>query len=387
MELARRTRETPESVTLALSARAKSRAAAGHDVIDMTAGEPDFNAPICVQEAAARSARSGEVRYTPAAGTAALRARIAEYMTQTRGVPFEPAEICVCHSTKHALCGALMALVDPGDEVLLLRPAWVSYDHQIRIAGGVVVEASPRPDMGPDFEAMRGAIGPRTRGVMLNSPSNPTGYVWTRAEIERLCELSREHDLWILSDEIYRRLIYAGDADFSPVSLGGDARARTVVLDGASKAYAMTGYRIGFAAGPKAVAGGIARLHSHMTGCPNAISQAAYLAALESDPPEVGHMLREFDRRRRVLESGLTRLGLYAPSQRGAFYAFPRVAEYLDERGSAGFCEDLLEQEDLAIVQGSAFGMDAHVRLAYTLSVERIEAALERLGGFLAARG
>ena len=190
------------------------------------------------------------MRYTPAPGTPSLRRAIAEHLTRTRGVAYETAEITVCHSAKHALSGALLALIEPGDEVLLLLPAWVSYFEQVRFAGGEPVAVAPRDDMGPDFDALRAAITPRTRGVMLNSPCNPSGYVFTPEETRELADLAVERDLWIVSDEIYSRLVYDGSTFSSPAQCGDEARARTVLVDGASKAFAMTGYRMGYLAAP-----------------------------------------------------------------------------------------------------------------------------------------
>jgi aspartate aminotransferase len=278
----------------------------------------------------------------------------------------------------------VLTLVDPGDEVLLLLPAWVSYVEIVRIAGGVPVEVPSRTDCGPDFAAIERAITPKTKCVLLNSPSNPTGYVWTKDEVRQLSELCERRGLWLLSDEIYQRLVYEGESFASPVSLSPAIRARTVILDGASKSYAMTGYRIGFAAGPREVISGIERLHSHLTGAPNAVSQEGYLAALTNgEPPEVAKMAAEFDARRRVLVDALRELGLQTPWPRGAFYAFPDVRAYLDERGTRGFCEDLLEKHNLALVPGTAFGVDTHVRLSYALALPKIQGAMARLGDFL----
>jgi aspartate aminotransferase len=386
MTLSQRATEIPLSVTLALDARAKALAEAGRDVINMSVGEPDFAAPRVSQDAACAIVRTGKVRYTPAAGTAKLRKAIAEHIGATRGTPYAADEITVCHSTKHALSGAVLALVDPGDEVILFLPAWVSYVEIVRIAGGVPVSVPARADCGPDFDAIERAITPRTKAVLLNSPSNPTGYTWSHAEIRRLADLCDRKGLWMISDEIYRRLVYEGEPNLSPASVGGRARARTVILDGASKAYAMTGYRIGFVAAPREVAAAVERLHSHLVGAPNTVSQEAYLAALGSEPPEVAAMCAEFNRRRRALLAGLAQLGLATPHPRGAFYAFPDVSAWLDARGSTGFCEDLLEQEGLALVPGAAFGADDHVRLSYALAYESIAPALERLGRFLATR-
>ena len=374
------------SATLALDARAKALAASGADVVNMSVGEPDFDAPAAVQAAAVAAIGGGRVRYTPAAGRPELRAAIAAHVSETRGIEVSPAEVTVCHSGKHALSGTLLTLIDPGAEVLLLLPAWVSYVEQVTYAGGTPVSVAPRRDCGPDFAAIAAAIGPHTRGIMVNSPSNPSGYVWSAAEIRELACLAREHDLWILSDEIYRRLVYEGQPSPSPASVSADARARTLIVDGASKSYAMTGYRIGFVVGPEPIAAGVARLHSHLTGSPNAVSQDAYLAVLQSEPPEVAAMVDEFAARRTLLVGGLRKLGLEVPTPRGAFYAFPRVDQYLDERGSVGLCADLLESHGLATVPGAVFGLDEHIRLSYSLATASIEEALARLGAFLEKR-
>ena len=290
----------------------------------------------------------------------------------------------VGHSAKHTLASALLALVAPGDEVVIPLPAWVSYIELVKLAGGVPVGVPPRADGRPDLEALAAACGSASaRGVLFNSPCNPSGYVWTRAETERLCEASAERGLFLISDEIYRRLVYEGEPAVSPVSLGEEPRSRTVIIDGASKAYAMTGYRIGYAAGPTDVIDGVIRLQSQMTGAPNTVSQAAYEACLTSEPPEVARMVEEFAARRRYLVDALVELGLPTPEPRGAFYAFPNVARYLDGRGSAGFCDDLLGARDLVLVPGDAFGQDEHVRLSYALPMERLREAIERLGSFL----
>jgi aspartate aminotransferase len=210
------------STTLALDAKAKEFLAAGRDVINMSVGEPDFKTPESVRKAAAAKAESGEVRYTPAAGTSSLRRAIAERLTHTRGIPFTEAEVTVCHSAKHALSGACLALIEPGDEVLLLLPAWVSYDEIVKFAGGVPVPVPSRADCGPDLDAIRRAVTKRTRGILLNSPCNPSGYVLTQAEVRAIGALAVERDLWIVSDEIYRRLVY----EASPTSARRRCRRR-----------------------------------------------------------------------------------------------------------------------------------------------------------------
>lgn len=375
------------SLTLALDGRAKELLAAGRDVINMAVGEPDFPTPMAARRAAAAKVESGDVRYTNAAGTPELRRALADHLAATRGVPYEPAEVAVCHSCKHALAAVLTALIEPGDEVLVPLPAWASYFELVRLTGAEPVLVPPTADHRPDLAALGAAAGERTRGILFNSPCNPSGYVWTRDEVAALAALAEERDLFLISDEIYRRLVYEGEPAVSPVSLDPAVRARTVIVDGASKAYAMTGYRIGFAAAPREVAAAVVRLNSQTTGAPNAVSQAAYEAVLTEEPPEVEEMAREFAARRTLLVERLAALGLEAPTPRGAFYAFPRVARYLDERGSVGFCEDLLESEELVLVPGSGFGMDEHVRLSYALSPESLERALGRFERFLEARG
>lgn len=372
-----------ESPTLALDARAKELRAQGVDVVNMAVGEPDFPAPAVVREVTSARAAQGPVRYTPAAGTAELRATYAAHLTATRGVPFEPAQVVVNHSCKHSLSTAVQLLVEPGDEVLMPAPIWASYLAQVEFAGGVPVLVPPRDDLGPDLDALAAAITPRTKGVMINTPCNPSGYVWNAEETAALGALLVERDLWAISDEIYQRLVYEGEPFTSLVSVSDEVRARTVIVDGASKSYAMTGYRIGALAAPLELAQAAARFQSQMTGCPNAVSMAGWEAALREEPPEVAEMVAAFDERRRALVEGLAALGIETPWPRGAFYAFPRVKHLLDERGPAGFCADLLEAESVAIVPGTAFGAEDYVRFSYATSLENVHEALRRLGRFL----
>ncbi|HRV80114.1 MAG TPA: aminotransferase class I/II-fold pyridoxal phosphate-dependent enzyme, partial [Planctomycetota bacterium] len=284
---------------------------------------------------------------------------------------------------KHVLSNALLLLIEPGDEVLLFSPAWNSYEAQIEFAEGKAVWVPSLPNLRPDFEAIRAAIGPKTKGMVLNTPTNPTGCVWNRAEIEAIAALAEEHDLWIVSDEIYRRLVYHGSEFHSPTSLSPSVAARTVIVDGASKTYAMTGYRIGFAVAPIPIADAIERMSSQMTGCPNYVSQVALQAVIGTEPPEVEAMHAEFEARRDVLIPGLRSIGLAVEEPGGAFYAFPSVREHLQGRTVEEFCSALLEEQSLAVVPGTTFGSPDHIRLSYALAMADIESALERLGKFL----
>jgi aspartate aminotransferase len=388
MRLARRIDRIEASITLALDERAKKMRAAGRDVISMAVGEPDFPAPALVQAAAVEKVRSGDVRYTPAAGTPSLRKAVAEHLTSTRRTPYASDEVTVCHSAKHALSGAIFALVEDGDEVLVPLPAWASYFDLVRVAGGKPVLVPPVREGGvrPDLAALARAVTPRTRAVLINSPNNPSGYVFTREEIEGVARLALEHDLWIVSDEIYRALVYEGGEALSPASLSREVRARTAIVDGASKAFAMTGYRIGYLAAPKELAAAVAKLHSQTTGSPNAVSQHAFEAGLRQHTPEMEAMRAAFAERRDFLLAGLAELGLPCPRPRGAFYVFPDVSAHLGGRGSVAFCEELLEAQDLVLIPGAAFGVDTHVRLSYALSRETIREALRRLGVFLSSK-
>ena len=389
MQLSQRVSTLKGSVTLALAAAAKEMAAAGRDVVNMAVGEPDFDAPRLARDAAIAAVNSGAVKYTPAAGLVSLRATVAEHLRTTRGVEYGVENVVICHSAKHALSHTLLALVDPGDEVLLLDPAWSSYYAQIQLAGGVAVHVPPTQDgtCAPDLEALRAAITDRTAGIMFNTPSNPSGYVWSRAELEALAAICEEHDLWMISDEIYGRLVFDGAEHVSPASLSESMRRRTVVVDGASKVFAMTGYRIGYLAASPELATAVGNLQSQLSGCPNYVSQRAFEACLVEEPEEVAEMIETFDRRRRIVIEAMERLGLKGPRPRGAFYALPNLEPYFDERGSEGFCADLLEAEALATVPGTAFGVPGHVRLSYAVSEERLREALTRFERFLSTRG
>jgi aspartate aminotransferase len=344
MRFARRIDRIEPSITLALDERAKSMRAAGRDVISMAVGEPDFPAPELVQAAAIEKVKSGDVRYTAAAGTPSLRKAVADHVSATRGVAFAAEEVTICHSAKHALSGALFALVDEGDEVLIPLPAWASYFDIVRVAGGTPVLVPPLLGGGvrPDFSALDKAVTPRTRAVMINSPNNPSGHVFSRAELEGIARLALERDLWIVSDEIYRALVYEGCEALSPVALSREVRSRTVIVDGASKSYAMTGYRIGYLAGPKPIAAAVAKLHSQTTGSPNAVSQHAFEAALLRTPPEQDACARPSPSAASSCSPGSRARPARRPPA-GRVLRLPRRVGLLDARGSVGFCEDLLE--------------------------------------------
>ena len=383
-----RSRRIVESATLAISATAARLKAEGKDVVSLGAGEPDFPVPAPIAAAGVRAIQEGNYRYTPAPGVPELRAAGARWLQQAFGLSYGKDEVMVCAGAKAALHMALAAIVEPGDRVLILAPYWVSYPALVTMADGVpaIVPAVPEQGFVHTPEQVAAAIAQHgAKGIILNFPNNPSGMAPTREQVQAIVDTCLRHGLWIVSDEIYRRLVYEGEPNMSPVSLAPRFKERTAIIDGASKAFAMTGYRIGFVAAPQPLAAAVGRLHSQLTGSPNAISQAAYLAGLQQEPPEVAAMCGEFQRRRDILVKGLEAIGLRTPWPRGAFYAFPDVARFLDERGSKGFCEDLLEQQNLAVVPGSAFELEGYIRLSYATSIAQIELALERLGRFVAS--
>lgn len=383
MRLTQRSKRLELSVTLALASRAKRMRAEGRDVVSMAVGEPDFPAPPAAQAAAVERIRSGDVRYTPAAGAPELRATIARHLTETRGVPYEPDQVAVCHSAKHALTAAFLALAEEGDEILVPLPAWVSYFEILKVGGSTSVEIPCHPDCRPDLDALERSIGPNTRAVLFNTPNNPSGVVWSREEVERLTALAVAHDLTLVSDEIYRELTYDGARNTSPVEAHPRGAEVTAIIDGASKAFAMTGYRIGYVAGPRPLIDAVVRLNSQMTGAPNTVSQAAYKAAIEAPPQALDNMRATFAERRQFLVTELRAMGFSVPEPRGAFYCFPNVSSVLRGRSSVQFCEQLLEAEALALIPGSAFGLDAHVRFSYATDLDNIKEALVRFRRFV----
>jgi aspartate aminotransferase len=381
-----------ESATMAISARAKTMKKAGEDVIAMAAGEPDFNTPAHIVAAAKQALDQGFTRYTPASGMPELRSAWAEQVGRMRNVKYEPNQLIVTAGGKQAIYNIVYALAGPGDEVIVLAPYWVSYPEQVRAVGAapVILETSPEQDFKVDPAALRRAITDRTRLLILNSPSNPTGSVYERDELAALAEVLVEKGVPVLSDEVYDALVY--DVEFASIASLGDAIYNLTIVSGAvSKTYAMTGWRIGYAAGPAEVIAAAGRLQSHSTSGPNTAAQKAALAAITGDQSAVESMRHEFDRRRQYM---LGRLGalpdITCPEPRGAFYAFPRVAGYYGRRyngelidGSMAFSRLLLEKEKVATVPGFAFGDDAHIRLSYATRMALIEEAMNRIERFL----
>lgn len=395
MRLARRATKISPSPTLSIDARAKELAAAGEKIINFGVGEPDFDTPEHIKAAAIEAMARGMTRYTPVPGTLELRQAICAKLLRENGLSYSPGEIVVSCGAKHSLYNALQVLVDEGDEVIVPAPYWVSYIEQVKLAGAepVVVTTRPENDFKLTPAELAAAITPRTRLLILNSPSNPTGSVYTIAELQALAAVVVEADIWVLSDEIYEKLTYDGAKHVSIASLGPEIKARTVVVNGVSKAYAMTGWRIGYAAAPAEVAKAMADLQSHSTSNPTSIAQAAAVAALNGPQEPVSAMVTAFAARREYILERLTALpGVRCRRPAGAFYVFPDVSAYFGRRFKGRVVESatdlaalLLEEAKVAVVPGAAFGDDRFLRFSYATSREKIATGMDRLAAVLAS--
>ena len=393
LHLARRMASLEPSATLAMAAKASALAASGVHVIDLSVGEPDFPTPAHICAAAEAAIRAGKTKYTPAAGIPDLRKAVAADASRRTGLAVTPAQVVVSNGAKHALHNVFMALLDEGDEVIVPAPYWVSYGELIKLSGAkpVLLETSIADDFKLRPEAFRAALTPKTRMLLLCSPSNPTGVVYTPDELRALADIAIEADLAVIADEIYDQLVFDGRQSPSFPTLRPGLVDRTVVVAGVSKTYSMTGWRIGWTISPEPLAKAIGNLQSQETSNPCSVSQHAALAALTGPQDCVADMCRAFQKRRDLVAKTLSALpGVRLPEIGGAFYAFFDIQEPLaraQSRGiatSAAWCEALLEQEHVALVAGSAFGAEGHVRMSFAAAEEKLTDGLARIARFLA---
>jgi len=385
MDLNERIAGIAPSLTLAIDAKAKAMAAAGEKVCGFGAGEPDFDTPEHIKEAAAKALRDGKTKYAPNDGIPELRAAIADKLAAENGLAYEPEHILVSNGAKHSLFNVFMALCRDGDEVIIPAPYWLSYPEMVRVAGGkpVFVRGSEANGLKITPEQVAAAVTPRTKALIMNSPSNPTGMVYTRAELQALVEVAVRKDLYIVSDEIYERMTYDGAQAVSVGSFSPEAFERTITVNGFSKPYAMTGWRLGYYAGPLDIVKAGSALQSHSTSAPNTFAQYGAVAALRGPQDCVARMVKAFDERRQVLAGRLNALpGVVCLKPAGAFYVFPNIAG--TGMTSLDFAARLLEREKVAVVPGLPFGADEHVRLSYACSLANIEEGMNRLERFLA---
>ncbi|HEY3344738.1 MAG TPA: aminotransferase class I/II-fold pyridoxal phosphate-dependent enzyme [Anaerolineaceae bacterium] len=363
-------------------------AATMKDVISLGIGEPDFTTPEPILEAGIRSLRAGETHYTSNSGKIELRRALTEHLTRTYGVSYDPvSEMIITVGVSEALYMTMTALLDPGDEVIVPTPCFVAYQAEVFLAGGVPVELPSRLENAfqPDPREIEAAITPRTKAILIGYPNNPTGAVTSREILVQIGRIAEKHDLIVISDEIYDRLVYGAGHVCFPALPG--MQTRTILLGGFSKDYAMTGWRIGYVAGPENLLRGLLRVHQYTVMSAPTTAQDASLEALLSGEPYVQSMLVEYDRRRKLIVGGLNRLGLTTFEPCGAFYAFPQVS--LTGMNDEVFAQKLLEEEHVAVVPGSSFGPggEGFVRCCYATAYEKIEEALFRMERFMRRQG
>jgi aspartate aminotransferase len=396
LKLASRLDQIKPSITLAVTSKAAKLKAAGVDVISFSAGEPDFDTPAHIKAAVHDALdKPGSGKYTDVTGIPALKKAVAAELSAVHHVAIEPDQVLVSSGAKHSLYNLFNALLDPGDEVLIAAPYWVSYPDMVMLAGGrpVILETRAEDDFAVSADQVREACTARTRAIVLNNPCNPTGAVCSRAQIEALAQVCVEKDILVVSDDIYRQLVY-GDASYHSIAaIGPEIAKRTILVDGASKTYAMTGWRIGYTAGPVPLIKAMAKIQGQSTSNPTTIAQIAAVAALTGPQACVAEMRAAFDQRRQTMVRLLRAIpGVDCREPKGAFYAFPNVSAYVGKKSPEGhmldddiqLCDWLVEIGKVAVVPGSGFGAPGFVRLSYACSMQDIEAGVGRLGKALA---
>ena len=390
MTLSKTVSRIEPSITLAITAKAKAMKAEGIDVIGLSAGEPDFDTPDNIKQAAIKAINEGQTKYTPAAGTPALKKAVAAKFKNDNGLEYSADQIIVGCGAKHSVFVTVMALIDEGTEAIIPTPYWVSYPEMVKAAGGVpvIVETSSDAELKLTPAQLKDAITENTRLLFLNSPSNPSGMVYTKNELLALVEVLKDYPhVYIISDEIYEKILYDGAEHFSIAALDEEMYKRTITINGVSKSYSMTGWRIGYAAGAVEIIKAMGKLQSQETSNPCSISQAAALEAITGPQDSVSMMVKAFDERRKYLVGRLNTLeGVSCVNPKGAFYAFPDFSGVYGKSfngkkisGSIDLCSFLLEEQKVAAVPGIGFGADNHIRLSYATSMEMIQKALDRI--------
>lgn len=382
-KISKRAAGVTPSLTLAIDAKAKQMKAEGLDVVGFGAGEPDFSTPQHIQDAAVDAMRKGMTKYTPSSGLLVLRQAVADKFKRDLGLTFEPNQIVISCGGKHSCFNTIMALCQEGDEVIIPSPYWVSYPEMVKMAGAtpVFVQGTDATEFKITAEQLRNAVTPRTKLLILNSPCNPTGSVYTREELKALADVCVEKDLYIMSDEIYEKLCYDGAQHVSIATISLQAAERTVIVSGLSKAYSMTGWRIGITAAPLVIAKAVGAMQSHSTSNPVSFAQMGAVAALNGSQDHLPVWLQEYSRRRTYIYERLNQMpGVSCVNAKGAFYLFPNISA--TGMKSVEFAARLLEEEKVAVVPGIAFGSDANIRLSYATSMQVIEKGMDRMERF-----
>ena len=382
-QLAERATTLTPSLTLAIDAKAKKLKAEGVDVCGFGAGEPDFDTPQHIKDAAAAALASGFTKYTPSSGIPELRAAIAEKLKADNGLDYKSSQIIVNCGAKHSCYNVILATCQAGDEVIIPAPYWLSYPEMAKLADAspVIVPTREENNFKLTPDEFRDAMTPATKLIILNSPGNPTGSVYSREELQALAEVALEEDILMLSDEIYEKITYDHTECVSLASLDKNIYDLTITVNGFSKAYAMTGWRLGYIAAPEPIATAIDSIQSHSTSNPTSFAQKGALAALQGDQSSVAEMVKAFAERRTYMHERLTAIpGVSCVKPMGAFYMLPNISKF--GLGSTSFCTKLLDEQKVAVVPGVAFGSDAHIRLSYACSMENIQKGLDRIEAF-----
>ena len=393
MELSKKAQRIQASVTLAITAKAKEMKENGIDVISFGAGEPDFNTPQNIINAAIKAMEEGNTKYTNVNGILPLREAICKKFNEDNGLIYDPSQIVVSTGAKQSLANAFLAILNPGDEVIVPNPYWVSYPELIRLADGkpVFVESNETSSYKFTKENLEKVVTEKTKAIILNTPNNPTGTIYNKEELIEIAEFAKKYDLIIISDEMYEKLLYDGEKHISIASVSDDAYERTIVINGLSKSYAMTGWRLGYCGATEKIAKLMTNIQSHMTSNVCSITQYAAIEALNGPQDKVKEMIFEFERRRNYMVKTLEKMNnLSIIKPQGAFYIMINIDKCLGKEingekiiDSMNFSAKLLEHEKVAVIPGKAFGLDNYVRVSYATSMELIEKGLERINKFI----
>lgn len=384
MKLATRVKSLTSSPTLAITSKAKQLKRSGIDVISFGAGEPDFDTPIHIKKAAIKAINDGFTKYTPSTGTLQLKQAIVEKFKKDNNLHYEPNQIIVSNGAKHSLYSIFQVICDKDDEVIIPLPYWVSYPQMVRVAQGkpVFIKTTEKNKFKITPVQFEKAIKKKTKALIINSPSNPTGCVYTREELKQIAGIAADYGIFVISDEIYEKLIYDNAEHISIASLNDKMYSFTFTVNGLSKAFSMTGWRIGYCAGPQEIISKIANLQDHSTSCPNSIAQAAAVTALTSSDECISKMKKEFIVRRDYIVdriNAISKLSVVKPE--GAFYVFVNISK--TGLGSLEFAQRLLDEAQVAVIPGIGFGDDHYIRLSFATSKEQIEKGLERIDKWL----
>lgn len=389
MQLAKRVETITPSSTLAITAKAGELKAQGFDVIGLGAGQPDFNTPDFIIDAAMEAVKAGHTKYTPTAGLPELKEAIINKLKRDQGFDYDKSQIIVGNGAKHVLYLLFQALLNPGEEVIIPAPYWVSYPEQVKLAGGVLVSiiTTQEKHFKITVEDLEKVATSKTKALILNSPSNPTGMIYSKEELEPIAEFCLAHDILIISDEIYEKLVYNGNQFYSIAQISDAVKAKTVVINGVSKSHSMTGWRIGYAAADASLIKAMTNVASHSTSNPASVSQYAAIAAYNGPQESIESMRQAFEERLNTVYARLTELpGVSCVKPQGAFYLFPNIRKTSDACGFAQVTDwvaALLEEEKVAVVPGAGFGMSEYIRLSYATSLENLENALDRIEHFI----